>query len=143
MNLTGLITEVTGRECCIDNDEYCYLSDFSKVEKKFIKEAEDLLVEKQKEATYQDWKQERQNKVDNIEVTYNSIVYQGDELSQTRIARVISAMSDTETIDWVSKDNSIQTLNKVDLSAILKEAGIKQTQIWNEGRPQKEKSNES
>ena len=33
--------------------------------------------------------------------------------------------------------------NFMDLSAILKEARIKQTQIWNEGRPQKEKSNES
>ena len=50
MNLVGLLTEVTGRECCIDNNEYCYLSDFSKVEKKFIKEAEELLVEKTKEA---------------------------------------------------------------------------------------------
>ena len=50
MNLTGLLTEITGRECCIDNNEYCYLGDFSKVEKEFIKEAEDLLVEKQKEA---------------------------------------------------------------------------------------------
>ena len=28
------------------------------------------------------------------------------------------------------------TLNKADLSAILKEAGIKQTLIWNENRPQ-------
>lgn len=50
INLVGLLTEVTGRECCIDNNEYCYLGDFSKVEKKFIKEAEELLVEKTKEA---------------------------------------------------------------------------------------------
>ena len=136
MNLTGLITEVTGRECCIDNDEYCYLSDFSKVEKKFIKEAEYLLTKKEKEAEYQTWKSERQNKVDNIEVEYNGVIYQGDELSQTRMARAISAMDDNETIEWVAKDNSIQILSKADLSAILKEAGIKQTQIWNDGRPQ-------
>ena len=135
----ALLNMIKNNKSIVDNEDIRIAKNKLEFGKKQIK----ILDEKQKEATYQDWKQERQNKVDNIEVTYNSIVYQGDELSQTRIARAISAMSDTETIDWVSKDNSIQTLNKVDLSAILKEAGIKQTQIWNEGRPQKEKSNES
>ena len=92
-------------------------------------------VEKTKQAEYQTWKYERQNKVDNIEVIHNEVVYQGDELSQTRMARAISVMDDDETTQWVAKDNSIHTLNKADLSAILKEAGIKQTLIWNENRP--------
>ena len=87
---------------------------------------------------YTVWKSERQNKVDNLEVVYMGIVYQGDELSQTRMARAIAVMDDTETTKWVAKDNSIQTLNKADLSAILKEAGIKQTLIWNENRPEVE-----
>lgn len=89
-----------------------------------------------KQAEYETWKQERQNKVDNLEVTYNEVVYQGDELSQARVSRAIAVMNDTETTQWVAKDNSIQILNKADLSAILKEAGTKQTKIWNEGRPQ-------
>lgn len=96
-----------------------------------------------KYAEYQNWKTERQNKVDNLEITHNDIIYQGDETSQTRMSRAISVMNDTETTEWVAKDNSIQILNKSDLSDILKEAGIRQTQIWNEGRPQREKSNES
>ena len=90
------------------------------------------------EQIYNNWKSERQNKVDNLEVVHNDIVYQGDEVSQTRIARAIAVMDDTETTQWVAKDNSIQTLNKADLSAILKEAGIKQTLIWNENRPEVE-----
>ena len=90
------------------------------------------------EQIYTNWKSERQNKIDNLEVVHNDIVYQGDELSQTRIARAISVMDDIETTQWVAKDNSIQTLNKADLSAILKEAGIKQTLIWNENRPEAE-----
>ena len=81
------------------------------------------------------WKQERQVKADNLEVIYNEVVYQGDELSQTRMARAIAVMNDIETTQWVAKDNSIQVLNKADLLVILKEAGIKQTLIWNEGRP--------
>ena len=100
-----------------------------------IETLEDKLA-KQKQAEYQSWKSERQNKVDNLEVIYNEVVYQGDELSQTRMARAVSVMDDSETTQWVAKDNSIQTLNKADLSAILKEAGIKQTLIWNENRPE-------
>ena len=88
------------------------------------------------EQIYNNWKSERQNKVDNLEVVHNDIVYQGDEVSQTRIARAIAVMDDTETTKWVAKDNSIQTLNKADLSAILKEARIKQTLIWNKNRPE-------
>lgn len=93
-----------------------------------------------KETEYQNWKTERQNKVDNLEITHNDIIYQGDETSQIRMSRAISVMNDTETTEWVAKDNSIQILNKSDLSDILKEAGIRQTQIWNEGRPQREKA---
>lgn len=100
-----------------------------------IETLEDKL-DKQKQAEYQAWKSDRQNKVDNLEVEHNGVIYQGDELSQTRIARAISVMDDNETTEWVAKDNSIQTLNKADLSAILKEAGIKQTLIWNENRPE-------
>lgn len=89
-----------------------------------------------KQAEYQTWKSERQYKVDNLEVTYNEVIYQGDELSQTRMSRAVSVMDDNETTQWVAKDNSIQVLNKADLSTILKESGIKQALIWNEGRQQ-------
>ena len=85
---------------------------------------------------YNQWKSERQSKVDNIEVELNGVIYQGDETSQTRIARAVSVMEDTDTTMWVAKDNSVNELSKADLKYILKEAGTKQTLIWNDGRPE-------
>ena len=82
------------------------------------------------------WKQDRQQKVDAIEVTYNDIVYQGDETSQTRMTKAITALPDDDTtIDWTAKDNSTQSLTRVDLKAILLDAGTQQSKIWNQGRP--------
>lgn len=85
---------------------------------------------------YNQWKAERQSKVDNIEVELNSVIYQGDETSQTRLSRAVSVMEDTDTTMWVAKDNSVNELSKADLKYILREAGIKQTLIWNDGRPE-------
>lgn len=94
----------------------------------------DEVAERQR--LYESWKAERQSKVDNIEVELNGVIYQGDETSQTRIARAVSVMEDTDTTMWVAKDNSVNELSKADLKYILKEAGIKQTLIWNDGRPE-------
>jgi len=82
------------------------------------------------------WKKDRQQKVDNIEVTYNNVVYQGDETSQTRMTKAITALpDDTTTIDWIAKDNSVQSLTRVDLKTILLDAGTQQSILWNQGRP--------
>ena len=87
-------------------------------------------------STYNEWKTARNDAVDNIEVTYNNVVYQGDEKSQDRMARAIIALHDnTTTIDWVAKDNSITPLTKIDLQSILVQAGSIQSQLWNAGRP--------
>ena len=45
-------------------------------------------------------------------------------------------MEDTDTTMWVAKDNSVNELSKADLKYILRETGIKQTLIWNDGRPE-------
>ena len=89
-----------------------------------------------KQGLYNHWKAERQSKVDNIEVELNGVIYQGDETSQTRIARAVSVMEDTDTVIWVAKDNSENELSKADLKYILREAGTKQTLIWIDGRPE-------
>lgn len=82
------------------------------------------------------WKASRRNAVRNIEVTYNAVVYQGDEESQTRMARAIVALpDDVTTIDWVAKDNSVNALTKLDLQAILIDAGNQQSALWSVGRP--------
>lgn len=76
-------------------------------------------------------KQNRQILVDNIEVTYNGIIYQGDETSQDRMSRSINGLPyDITTIQWKAKDNSSQELTKLDLKQILYLAGQEQTKIW-------------
>ena len=82
------------------------------------------------------WKTSRQLAVESIEVTYDLIIYQGDEVSQGRMSRSIVALpDDVMTVQWIAKDNSVQLLNKVQLKAILLDAGAKQSAAWNEGRP--------
>ena len=84
-----------------------------------------------------DWKYDRQNLVDNTEVSYNGVIYQGDETSQDRMSRAINGLpDDTTTIIWVAKDNSVQNLTRVDLKAILFAAVTQQATFWNDGRPE-------
>lgn len=77
-----------------------------------------------------EFKIERQAAINNLEVIYNEVIYQGDETSQSRMGRKILAMSDTDAIDWVAKDNSIHELSKADLQEILRLAGQMQSEIW-------------
>jgi hypothetical protein len=82
------------------------------------------------------WKSKRQDIVDNIEVTYNGIVYQGDEISQNRMNLAINVITDdTTTINWTAKNNSVVALNRVDLRSILIQSATQQMVVWNDGRP--------
>jgi len=82
------------------------------------------------------WKEDRQALVNAIEVTHNTVVYQGDEESQNRMGRVIIALpDDTTTVPWTAKDNSVHNLTKLDMQAILLDAGSQQSALWNTGRP--------
>ena len=90
----------------------------------------DLIEDDFKSYNEQNYKAIRQNLVDNIEVTYNDVVYQGDEKSQDRMSRAIVGMDDDDTIEWTAKDNSKVTLLKSDLKQILRLAGIEQTKVW-------------
>lgn len=82
------------------------------------------------------WKEQRTELVDNIEVTYNTVIYQGDEISQARMSRTITALpNDTAQIFWTAKDNTVHALTRVDLSAMLLDAGTQQAMLWNDGRP--------
>lgn len=83
-----------------------------------------------------EWKSNRQSLVDAIEVTYDGVVYQGDELSQTRISRAITALPDDEvTVPWVAKDNAEHQLTRVELKGLLFQAGLAQSNVWSLGRP--------
>ena len=77
------------------------------------------------------FKAQRQEAVDNLEVTYEGTIYQGDEVSQGRMSRAILALpDDTTTTLWIAKDNTPMQLTKVDLSSILRLAGEAQTVLW-------------
>lgn len=72
----------------------------------------------------------RQELVDNIEVIYNEVIYQGDEVSQSRISRAINGLpDDTSLLNWKAKDNVFRELTKYDLKQILHLIIIKQTNI--------------
>ena len=75
-------------------------------------------------------KEYRNNLVSSIEIVYDGMIYQGDEVSQGRMSRVISSMLDTDTIMWKAKDNSKVKLTKIDLTQILRLSIIEQTKVW-------------
>ena len=94
---------------------------------------DNLVVElKRDDSVYikQQEKEHRNNLVSSIEIVYDGIVYQGDEVSQGRISRVINSMLDTDTIMWKAKNNSKVELTKIDLTKILRLATIEQTKVW-------------
>lgn len=79
------------------------------------------------------FKAARQTLLDNLEITHDGVIYQADEVSQDRMARAIVAMETfpaETTINWVAKDNSIHSLTRADLQAMLGLAGIAQANIW-------------
>ena len=90
----------------------------------------ELIEDDFKSYNEQNYKTIRQNIVDNIEVIYNEIIYQGDEKSQDRMSRAIVGMDDYDTIEWTAKDNSKVVLLRSDLKQILRLSGIEQTKVW-------------
>lgn len=88
------------------------------------------------EANYARWKQERAARVDAITVTIGEHVYQGCELSQGRMARAIAAATtDNDIIEWTLADNTVVEVSAGQLREVLRQAGLRQTAIWNDGRP--------
>ncbi|MGN5077385.1 DUF4376 domain-containing protein [Aeromonas veronii] len=85
---------------------------------------------------YAVWKDERADLVARITVQVGEHVYQGDELSQSRMARFIAAStSDADIVDWTLADNTVVTVTVSNLREALRLAGVRQTEIWNDGRP--------
>ena len=85
---------------------------------------------------YTAWKHKRSALVEAITVQVGDYVYQGDELSQGRMARFISAStSDADEVEWTLADNSTAFVTARELKEALRLAVLKQTEIWIEGRP--------
>ena len=75
-------------------------------------------------------KAERAEAVSKIVVEVDGMQFDGDEVSQGRMARSAVAMNDDETIVWVLHDNSIAQVTKVQLLQALRLSGEEQTRLW-------------
>lgn len=76
------------------------------------------------------FKAQRKILVDAIKVTVGTKVFDGDEISQGRMARAAVAMTDSETVLWVLADNTPTQCTKAELVEALRLAGEEQTKIW-------------
>ncbi|MBQ4844933.1 hypothetical protein [Pseudoalteromonas sp. MMG005] len=65
-----------------------------------------------------------------ITVEVEGLVFDGDEMAQTRMARAAVVMDDTESVSWVLADNSQTRVKKAQLVAACKAAGLEQTRLW-------------
>lgn len=91
---------------------------------------EEELTQKAIDDTREAFKSNRSIAVQSIKVTVGDKVFDGDETSQTRMARAIVAMTDTETVLWVLADNTPVQVTKDELTEALRLAGEAQAQAW-------------
>jgi len=77
-------------------------------------------------------KAERQSAIDTLTVTIDGMVFDGDETSQTRMARAIVVMqaASIPTISWVLHDNTVATVTVTQLTQALAAAGAEQARLW-------------
>ncbi|PCK30466.1 DUF4376 domain-containing protein [Pseudoalteromonas piscicida] len=77
------------------------------------------------------FKMQRAEKVSNITVEVDGMVFDGDETSQARMARAIVLMtrSDEKTL-WVLADNTQVEVTKVQLKQACMLAAKRQTELW-------------
>ena len=82
--------------------------------------------------TIEQLKAERQAAVDAITVTVDGLVFDGDETSQTRMARALVVMqaASIPTISWVLHDNTVATVTVTQLTQALAAAGAEQARLW-------------
>ncbi|HBO1296531.1 TPA: hypothetical protein L4E95_001361 [Pseudomonas aeruginosa] len=77
------------------------------------------------------FKRQRADAVAAITVTTASgQIFDGDEQSQTRMARSIAAMENGEKITWILADNSPAEVTREELREALRLAGASQAALW-------------
>ncbi|ATG58238.1 MULTISPECIES: DUF4376 domain-containing protein [Pseudoalteromonas] len=76
------------------------------------------------------FKLNRQKLLDKLTVEVDGMVFDGDEVSQGRMARAAFTMEQGEQIGWVLANNNQVMVTKEVLTQALRLAGAKQSQIW-------------
>ena len=75
-------------------------------------------------------KAEREEYVKRIVVEVDGMMFDGDEVSQDRMARSIIALNLGEKVQWVLADNTIKMVTRAQLREALRKSGEAQTAIW-------------
>lgn len=75
-------------------------------------------------------KQERAIAMENVKVIVNSKEFDGDEISQTRMARTVLTMNDSDTVQWKLANKEFAQVTKAELTEVIKLASETQTAIW-------------
>lgn len=65
-----------------------------------------------------------------IKVTVDGMVFDGDETSQTRMARALIGLADGESLVWVLANNAPVQVSKAQLCEALRLAGQAQAALW-------------
>ena len=76
------------------------------------------------------FKQERAKAVAAIVVEVDGLLFDGDEVAQTRMARAALVMDDEETTLWVQANNEPAQVTKAQLIEAIRLAGAEQTRLW-------------
>ena len=78
----------------------------------------------------EDFKISRNEQINNIKVTVDSMVFDGNENSQTRMTNAIACLENTETIEWILADNTKAQVTKDQLQQALKLSVLALSEIW-------------
>ena len=77
-----------------------------------------------------EFKAGRSEAVANIVVNVDGYLFDGDETSQDRMSRTITAMDDAETIEWILADDATAQVSKATLKKALRAAGEEMARLW-------------
>ena len=91
---------------------------------------EEELAQKAIDDARADFKQNRSTAVAAIVVEVDGLLFDGDEVAQTRMARAALVMRDAETTTWVQANNIPVEVTKAQLIAAVRLAGAAQTAVW-------------
>ena len=76
------------------------------------------------------FKQNRAKAVAAIVVEVDDLIFDGDEVAQTRMVRAALVMQDAETTTWVQANNIPAEVTKAQLVEAIRLAGAEQTRLW-------------
>ena len=77
-------------------------------------------------------KRERAEKVNRIKVTVDGMTFDGDEVSQSRMARALTAAltAGQASTTWVLADNTVATVTKEQLAEALTKSMMEMSKVW-------------